>query len=92
MKKIEWWAVKVGFRNFLNFIKRPYGTIRPNLEDKDWHHHICIPLRFGNETFETFCPHKDNKNLYPEFSDCCDFCPYMGIVDAPDGKMRIVTE
>lgn len=84
------WTIKVGIRKFFDYLRIPYFTINPNKDNNEWHEHICLPLRLGKEVYDCFCPHKSDKTLEPEWSDCCDGCDYFAIIDAPYGKLRII--
>lgn len=87
---MKMWVIKSGIKNFFNYIKRPYYTIRPQ-NDRDWHVHICIPLRLGKECFEYACPYANEKNFDTEGDIRCDYCTHFKILDSPsENSVRIV--
>lgn len=49
---------------------------------KGGHQHLCVALRLLHyKTFKEICPIAQDKNPDLEFSDACDYCPFMTRVD-----------
>lgn len=87
---VKLWGIRQGIRNFIQFIKQPYSSISPTFDD-EWHQHICLPLRLGNDVYERSCPYSQCKNHQPEGADACDLCKYLVIIDTTqDQSIRIV--
>lgn len=86
---VGFWTIKNGVHKLIDYLLVPYHIIKPSKENVYWHEHICIPLRLGKEVFDCFCPHR-NKSLEPEWSDCCDECQYLAIIDAHNGELRLI--
>ena len=80
--------VRRGFKVFNGFIKRPYQFIMPNKDGSWWHEHICLPLRFGPEVFERYCPFAKD-NIDAEWDDRCDKCKYYSILEGENGSLRL---
>ena len=88
---MKWWAVKRGVKLFRVFVRRPYHTIKPAVDSKAWHDHICLALRLGPEVYETFCPYATERGFEPEVDDRCEQCECFSTIYASDGKLRLVT-
>ena len=67
----------------LDYIKNPYHLFEPITYSKDDHVHVCFTRRLMRGQFKDVCPHyhTNELNYGPESSDCCDRCPYYGIID-----------
>jgi hypothetical protein len=65
-----------------NYIKRPYVLLDKQSFTNEDHAHICFPYRIMGDGFKDVCPYYNTKEFdKPEWSDCCDYCKYFGVVD-----------
>ena len=79
---INLWKYKNALRLALDYIKNPYHLLEPTTYSKDAHEHICFARRLAGSNYKDVCPdYYTGKLEYVEHSDCCDKCPYMGIID-----------
>lgn len=80
---IEMWKLRGALRVALDYIKYPYTRLDDNeIYSDDAHDHICFARRLMGSAFKDVCPHYNTGELdRPELSDCCDNCPYFGIID-----------
>ena len=88
---MKYWAVKRGVRLFWAFVRRPYHTIKPAVDSKTWHDHVCLALRLGPEVYTAFCPHAAERGFEPEVDAQCEQCGYFSTVYASDGKLRLAS-
>lgn len=73
---------KNALRLALDYIKDPYILLQPTIYSNEAHEHICFARRLMGSNYKDVCPYYHTGKLnYPEHSDCCDRCPYMGIID-----------
>ena len=80
---IEMWKLRGALRVALDYIKYPYTRLDNNeIYSDDAHKHICFARRLMRDAFKDVCPHYYTGELdKPERSDCCDRCPYLGIIN-----------
>lgn len=80
---IEMWKLRGALRVALDYIKYPYTRLDNNeIYSDDAHDHICFARRLMGSAFRDVCPHYNTGELEkPEWSDCCDWCKYMGVID-----------
>ena len=76
------WKYKNALKLALDYIKNPYHLLEPTIYSEDAHEHICFARRLMGRKFKQVCPWYYTGELWePEHSDCCDACPYCGIID-----------
>ena len=69
----------------------PYHTIKPAVDSKTWHDHVCLALWLGPEVYEAFCPYAMEQGFASEVDDRCEQCECFSTIYASDGKLRLVT-
>ena len=78
---IEMWKLRGALRVALDYIKYPYTRMNNDIYSDDAHEHICFARRLMGSAFKDVCPHYNGGKIEPEWSDCCDWCKYMGVID-----------
>lgn len=79
---IKLWQCKNALKVALEYIKNPYYLLDNMRYSEGSHWHICFAHRLMGSGFKDVCPNYNTGELdRPERSDCCDNCPYFGIID-----------
>lgn len=79
---IKLWRLRKAFEVALDYLKTPYCFLTPTNYSEHAHDHICFALRLMGSSYKDVCPYHNCSDFdRPELSDCCDTCPYFGIID-----------
>ena len=77
------WQLRAALRVALDYLKSPCTRIDGTKYSDFAHYHICFARRIIGSNFKYVCPYYNTGELddMPERADCCDTCPYYGIID-----------